>query len=254
MKKLAFLLFLTVVWGCSCSREVDEIPADFTEPEMISETVTTTDDHAEPNLYDSTEYQKLMERRANLTTSDEIHQWREDLNTFYDMYFGRIEEPEPAENVSDPVTRIAEYYSGAFKTGHTGEFNNDVVIELEVSVELPQIVYRRGDKVTILASVKNIGSAFLYFPNYGSPDAFLRHEEYTNGKSSSSGYTTYNIYGGEVPIPEDIPEEKLCETGDTWSNRIEIRIPDNAQTGKYDILIFSHGYTAIVEDALEIIE
>jgi len=254
MKRLLFLLCLTVVWNSSCSQEIDEISADFSELETSFETETTLNDNTEPDPYDSTEYRELMERRENLATSDEIHQWREDLNAFYDTYFGKIEEPEPEEPVSDPVMRTAEYYSGEFKTGHKGDFNNDVEVELEFSVELPQTVYRYGDKVTFLASVKNIGSAFMYFPNYVSPDAFLRHEEYTNGKSYSSGYTTYSIYRGDVPVPEEIPDEELCEVGDTWSNRVEIRIPENARTGMYDIMVFTHGYTAIVKDALEIIE
>ena len=254
MKKLLFLLFLIIVWSCSCSQEIDEVPANFLEPETTFETETTLNNNMEPDPYDSNEYRELMERRENLETSEEVRRWREDLNTFYDKYFGRIEEPELPEPVTDPVTRTAEYYSGEFKTGHKGNFNSNVEIELEVSVELPQTVYRRGDKVTFLAGVKNIGSAFMYFPNYVSPDAFLRHEEYTNGKSYSSGYTTYSIYRGDVPLPEGIPDEKLCEMGDTWSNRIKIRIPENAQTGMYDVMVFTHGYTAIVKDALEIIE
>lgn len=254
MRKLLFLLFFVAVWSCSCSREIDEVPANFSEPETTFDTEPILNDNMEPDPHDSTEYRELMERRENLATSEEVRQWREDLNTFYDTYFGRIEEPEPPEPVSEPVTRTAEYYSGEFKTGHKGDFNKDVEIELEVSVELPQTVYRRGDKVMLLTGVKNIGSAFMYFPNYVSPDAFLRHEEYTNGKSYSSGYTTYSIYRGDVPLPEGVPDEELCEMGDTWSNRIEIRIPENAQTGMYDVMVFTHGYTAIVKDALEIIE
>lgn len=254
MKRLLFLLFFSVVLNVACSQEIDEMPVEFSGTETTFDTEAALDDSIDSDPYDSDEYRELMERRDNLDTSEEVRQWREDLNTFYDTYFGKIEESEPEEPMSDPVTRTAEYYSGAFKTGHTGEYNSDVVIELEVSVELPQTIYRRGDKAAFLACMKNIGSAFMYFPNYGSPDAFFRHEEYTNGKSYSSGYTTYNIYRGDVPLPEGVPDEKLCETGEVWSNRIEIRIPENALTGMYDIMIFSHGYTAIVKDALEIIE
>lgn len=225
-----------------------EIP----ETTLEAETILSSNPDSDP--YDTEDYRELMERREQLDTAEDVHQWREDLNVFYDTYFGKIEEPEPEEPVSEPVTRTAEYYSGEFKTGHKGDFNSDVDIELEFSVELPQTVYRPGDTVTLIASVKNIGSAFMYFPNYGSPDAFLRREEYTNGKSYLSGYTTYSIYRGDVPLPEGVPDEELCEMGDTWSNRVEIRIPENALTGMYDILVFSHGYTAIVKDVLEIIE
>ncbi len=167
--------------------------------------------------------------------------------------FNETEETE-AETEANPVTLTAEYSSGEFRTGHEGNFNDNVTIEVKFTAKLERTTYRRGETVKIYARVENVGEKFMYVYSYGAPDAWLEHEDICDGKYLSNGYARYSIFNESIPVPDIEPSEVLCESGDSWGITSKINIPDNAIIGKYDIKIASHGYITVIKDAVEIVE
>ncbi len=258
MKKFCIFLLLTagyLLTACS-SDPAAELFSPETETEATLETEAVPAE-SEQNPYDSDELNEILDKRENLTTTEDVRAWRAELNAYWDK--GKAEnsdetEPSAPEPIpSDPVTFRAEYYRGTFNPHHEGDFNDNITIELEFSAEVDRTVWRPGETVVVGADVKNIGSPFMYLPAYNSPDVCLEHEAYTNGRSAMRGYAVYTVYGDEQPIPEGIPTEELCETGDGWGHTVKITIPDNAFPGLYDIVIYSHGCTAVIKDAIEIL-
>ncbi len=214
---------------------------------------TTLEDSTESDPYDSEEYRELMERREHLSTEEAVHQWREDLNEFYDMYFGEIDEPEPelAEPASEPVTLTAEYDYGEFQTNYEGGLSDGVTIELEIAATFEKREYRSGEEVEIYISVENTGDAFMYLNNYSDPSGTLQYVW-----DAEKGYTTYRIspHFEERPLPDAVPSDELAETGHLWGARYIYTIPEIIPKEKFDLHINFRGYQAVIRDAIEIIK
>lgn len=215
--------------------------------------LTSSDNENSSKKYIDDELEAIFAKRENLLTSSEVREWRAELNAYLDKYDEEILTND-SEILSEPITITAEYYSGEFRTSHKGNQNDNISVILEFTAELEKMVYRRGESVTIHAKAENIGDSFMYIPSYGTPTAWLKHTDYVNGENHSKGYATYEIEREQFPIPESIPEETLLETGGTLEDTVVINLPENAVIGMYDILLYSHGYTTIIKDAIEIIE
>lgn len=239
------------MWCVSCSEETESVP--FLETEETLEAETTLEDSTESDPYDSEEYRELMERREQLNTEEAVHQWREDLNEFYDTYFGEIDEPEsePSEPAPEPVTLVAEYDYGEVRTEYEGDFNDDVTIELKVNAEFEKREYRTGEEFEIHIVVENAGDAFMYLNDYSEPSGTFQYR-----CDTEKGYTTYRIspHFEERPLPDAVPSDELAETGHLWGARYTYMIPEIIPKEKFDLYINFRGYQAVIRDAIEIIE
>lgn len=162
-------------------------------------------------------------------------------------------ETKSDDNTNDAICSslviVTEYYNGEFITGCSESVDQDL-IDIKFSVELDKTTYSLGETVTLYTLAENLGPSFMYTIDYGAPTAWLQPSIISETQPEED---IYRLYREPFIIPEDIPPPQLCNTGDTWGQCISIKIPENALTGIFDIMVYSHGYTTVAKNIVEII-
>jgi hypothetical protein len=110
-----------------------------------------------------------------------------------------------------------------------------------ITYELQQTVYYPGEKIVVLASVQNTGSAIRYIGDHTeSATLFL-----------NDGSESYYIHS-KNDVHNDDATEYVFNKGATYDTAYAFVIPEDALPGQYNMKILFEGTETIFENVLEI--